>query len=112
MIYLILYIIQISWYKHIFIHQLQQYKKAADHMITKNSGLLYPFFFGTYMVSFDTFLYYVCLSVLVRLTTGPNMSKFWSIGPKSERFTFLSIEILQMCLMYVMIISNSLQNKR
>ena len=96
MIYSILYIIQISRYKHIFIHQLQQYKnkivvqfssyyghiygclgcgEAADHMIAKNSGL-YPLFFATYMymVLFDTFLYYVCLSVLVRRTTGPNMS--------------------------------------
>ena len=61
----------------------------------KNSGLLYPFFFATYMVLFDTFLYYVCLPLLVRRTTGPNMSKLWSIGPKSERFTFLSINILQ-----------------
>ena len=50
--------------------------EAADHMITKNSGLLYPFFFATYMVLFDTFFYYVYyLSVLVRRTTGPNMSK-------------------------------------
>ena len=93
-IYSILYIIQISWYKHIFIHLLQQYKnnivvqfssyhghiygclgcgEATDHMITKNSGLLYPFFFATYMVLFDTFLYHVCLSVLVRRTAGPNM---------------------------------------
>ena len=94
MIYSILYIIQISWYKHIFIPQLQQYKnkivvqfssyhghiyrclgcgEAADHMNTKNSGLLYPFFFAAYMVLFDAFLYYVCLSVLVRRTTGTNM---------------------------------------
>ena len=94
MIYSILYIIHISWYKHIFIHQLQQDKtkivvqfssyhgqiygclgcgEAADPMITKNSGLLYPFFFATYMVLFDIFLYDVCLSVLVRRTTGPNM---------------------------------------
>ena len=80
MIYSVLYVIQISWYKHIFIHQLQQYEnnivvqfclyyghiygylgcgEAADHMIAKNSGLLYPFFFATYMymVLFDTFLY-------------------------------------------------------
>ena len=78
MIYSILYIIQISWYKLIFIHQLQQYKnkivvqfysyyghiygclgcdEAADHMITKNSGLLYPFFFATYMVLFYTYMY-------------------------------------------------------
>ena len=80
-----------------------------NHMITKNSALLYPFFFATYMVLFDTFLYYVCLSVLVRRTTGPNMSKLWSIEPKSERFTFLSIKILQVCLISVMKI---LQNKR
>ena len=86
--------------------------EAADHTITKNSGLLYPFFFATYMILFDTFLYYVCLSVLVRRTTGPNMLKLWSIGPKSERFTFLSMKILQMCLLSVMIILNSLQNNR
>ena len=87
--------------------------EAADHTITKNSGLLYPFFFATHMVLFDTFLYYVYyLSVLVRRTTGLNMSKLWSLGPKSERFTFLSINILQMCLISVMIILNSLQNKR
>ena len=59
--------------------------EATENTITKNSGLLYPLFFATYMVLFDTFLYYVCLSVLVRRTTGPNMSKLWSIGPKSER---------------------------
>ena len=64
------------------------------------------------MVLFDTFLYYVCLSVLVRRTAGPNMSKMLSIGPNSERFTFLRINILQMCLISVMIILNSLQNKR
>ena len=79
-----------------FIHRLQQYKnkivvqfssyyghiygclgcgEVADHMITKNSGLLYPFFFATYMVLFDTFVYFVCLFELVRRTTGPNMSK-------------------------------------
>ena len=112
-IYSILYVIQIIWYKYIFIHQLQQYKnkivvqlsyyyahiygclgcgEAADHTITENSGLLYPFFFATYMVLFDTFLYYVCLSVLVRRTTGPNMSKLnRAIGPKSERFMFLKV---------------------
>ena len=129
MIYSILYVIQIIWYKYIFIHQLQQYKnkivvqfpyyywhiccgEAADHTITKNSGLLYPFFFATYMVLFDTFLYYVCLSVLARRTTGPNMSKLWSIGHKSKRVIFLSKKILQMSLISVMIILNSLQNKR
>ena len=58
--------------------------EAADHTITKNSGLLYPFFFATYMVFFDTFLYYVCLSVLGRRTMGPNIPKLWSIGPKSD----------------------------
>ena len=133
MIYSILYIIQISWYKHIFINQLQQYRnkivvqfsayygniygylgcgEAADHMITKDNAFLCPFFFSTYMVLFDTFLYYVCLSVLVWRTTRQNMSKLWSIGPKSERFTFSSIKILHMSLIIVMIIANSLQNKR
>ena len=43
----------------------------------KTAKFLYPFFFATYMVLFDTFLYYVCLSVLVRRTTGPNMSKLY-----------------------------------
>ena len=79
--------------------------EAADHMITKNSEILYPFFFATYMVLFDTFLYYLCLSVLVKRTTGPNIHN-------CERFTFLSIKILQMCLISVMIILSSLQNKR
>ena len=87
MIYSILYIIQISWYKHIFINQLQQYRnkivvqlssyyghiygylccgEAADHMITKDNALLCPFFFSTYMVLFDTFLFlcmFICISV-------------------------------------------------
>ena len=31
--------------------------EAADHMITRESGSVYPFFFATYMVLFDTFLY-------------------------------------------------------
>ena len=29
--------------------------EAADHTITKKSGLPHPFFFATYMVLFDTF---------------------------------------------------------
>ena len=64
-IYSILYVIQIIWYEHIFIHQLQQYKnkivvqfssysghiygclgcdRAADHMITKIADFSIPSF--------------------------------------------------------------------
>ena len=52
------------------------YNSTKIIYITKKQ-LLYPFFFATYMVLFDTCDYCVgvSLSVLVRRTTGPNMSK-------------------------------------
>ena len=56
---------------------------------TKNFGLLYPFFFATYMVLFDTCNY--CL-VFICISQAHNEPKYVKavihIGPNSERYTY------------------------
>ena len=47
--------------------------EAADHTITKNSGLLYPFFFATYMVLFDTF---ICIMLFICISEAHNGTKY------------------------------------
>ena len=67
--------------------------EAANHMITKNSGLLYPFFFATYMVLYDTCIY--CTMYFFCSTEANNGTKYVkTVINNSERFTFLSIQIL------------------
>ena len=133
MSYPILSVSQFIWYKHIFIHQLQQHKNnivvqcssyyghihvaaVVKQLVTwspKCSGLLYPFFFATYMVLYNSLHVIIVLGIFISISEAHNGIKYVkTVINNFERFTFLSIQILPMCLIsVVIIISNSFKKK-
>ena len=85
--------------------------EAADHMITKKQR--------TYPSLFLPHTWYCMIHVIVVLckficiSEAHNGTKYVkTVINNSERFSFISIKILPMCLISVMIIFNSLKKKR
>ena len=133
MICTIFYVIQFIWYyKHIFIHQLQQHKNnivvqcsfyyghnasAVVQQLTtrspKTADISIPFTLPHTWYCLIHVIIVLCIFICIRQAhNGPKYVKTVSnIWPNSKRSTFLSIKVLQMCLISVIIILNSSQNK-
>ena len=131
-IYSILCVIQFIWYKHIFIHQLQQHKN--------NIVVQFSFYYGHICISrlwwsswphdhqnaadfsipfslphtwYCMIHIIIVLCMFICISEAHNGTKYVkTVTNNSKRFTLLSTKILPMCLISVIIIFNSLKNKR